>query len=290
VCGALVAVPAVAGRTSGGEYGVAELPGPGSDLGDGFTVPVGTRVLGPINRGPGPDGNGFEVMLQLVGDPEAAMRDAVAQAEDHGLRLRGDCFIATPSLPSCSIGATRIEDGFVLERFGAGMFISTPEYEARGDYAAQMGMSYSRWPPGELPAADAALRPYGGLGRFPELPPTPEIPGTDEVMPQSHYTDDQVFRVVPGTRVIAPVRTLDVCNGGFFAHVQVTGDLDRVVDETRRRFEHLSGIYYTTVEEGRSRDHATLRVDGGNDASARFEVVIGNPGEPTWATVEYCTD
>jgi hypothetical protein len=289
VCGALVAVPAVAGRTSGGEYGV-EPAGAGSALPDGFTVPVGTRVLGPIGHGLGPDGNGFEVTLQLVGDPEAAMNDAVAQAEDHGLRLRGECYTRPDDglAKSCRIGATRIEGGFVLERFGVGMTMTTAGSD-RG-YAAQMGMSYSRWPDGALAASEGALRPYEGLGHFPEPPATPAVPGTDDVMPQSPYTDDQVFRVVPGTRVVAPVRTYDVCNGGFVAHVQVTGDLDRVVDETRRRFERLSGIYYSTVEEGRSRDHATLRVDGGNDAWARFEVVIGNPGEPTWATVEYCTD
>jgi hypothetical protein len=287
----VLAVVACSGQEDGPLATPVELAGPGTPLPDGFVVPAGTRLVGPVGPGDAVGGTGWSAELYVDGDAEAAMNEVVDELVERQLQLRGECAPQRERgfAKACAIGAARIEDGFVRERVSLALEQSVPD--AAEGYASTMRISYGRWPPGVLAAQYVpGRRPFHGLGSFPEPSPAPAIPGVDEPMPQSPWTDDQVFRVVPGTRVVVPVRTLDVCNGGFRAHLQVTGDLEEVVAETRRRFLGLSGIDDTTVERDRVDGHEWVRVVGGNDASARMEVRVGDAGEPTWAVVTYCTD
>jgi hypothetical protein len=288
----LVALLVAAGCADDGGRGASpvELPGPGTPLRDGFEVPAGTRLLGAVGPGGAVGGTGWAAQFFVEGDGRATLVELVEELEDRGLQLRGGCYPQEESgyAKYCTIGASREVDGFVRERVDVTLLRSVAD--ADQGYASHLWIAYARWPAGTREARYQGQRPFRGLGAFPEPAPPPPIPAVDEPVPQSPYTEDQVFRVVPGTRVTSPVRTLDICNGGFEAHLQVTGDLDAVVEETRRRFEELRNVDDTSVEDGGGDGHDTLTVVGEGDASARMEVTVGDGDEPTWATVSYCTD
>jgi hypothetical protein len=283
-----------AGCADGSITEAVELPGPGSPLDDGFVVPVDSRLLGPIHSGDAVGGTGWSADLYVEGSAEGAMEDLLAQVEAHDLRLHGDCAVPYPETrewlgAQCRLGAQRIEDGFVRERVGIGIQVSAPG-GGRG-FASHLGLSYGRWDDGVLPPGPHADSPFEGLGAFPDPGPPPAIPDVDEAIETPELAPDDWFHVVPGTRVVAPVRTMDT--RGFIAHLQVIGDLDEVVDETARRFVAIGDDdAEAEVTEGEWRGHRTIRVIAGEAGGVdkTMDVLVGGPGEPSWATVRFSED
>lgn len=128
--------------------GVPPLPGPGTELLDGFVVPEGSQLLGPVF--PFPQGtyagqlpeSAWSASLVVDGDPRVVVDDFLDQAVTAGLEVKSNCEVG-PRRATCSAHARRVVAGFDEEQ----VFFQV------GRSASALGgtIDYQRWPPGLVP-------------------------------------------------------------------------------------------------------------------------------------------
>ena len=124
-------------------------------------------------------------------------------------------------------------------------------------------------------------------------PPPPDLAAGDALVP----TDDPDMwqywapRLVEGSRLVVPTRT-PVCQGGFAAVLDVTGDPDMVMAgyvEQLRESSAEFGLPPTTTEGtlfDRRVVHSVSSVDG---TSLHAIMVVGLDGEPTRLNYSTCS-
>ncbi len=295
----------------------------GTPLGDGFVVPEGTVALTQPIIGPHLSSSPPSWSVELVpSDPVAAMNDLIAQARDLGFQLGAHtptpCTYdddvpesgttnqapwpppdgqPVPRSVSCSVGGFREREG-IAERLW--LTTSFGYRDALPGSAGGSGdVSLEQLPAGSLDG------PFGGhavpvepIAPLPsdwetdDPPPAPALAAGDALVP----TDDPylwqhwVPRLVDGSRLVVPTRT-PICQGGFAAVLDVTGDPDEVMAGYVEQLQEWSAEFGSppTTTEGTLLDrrvvHSVSSVDG---TSLHAITVVGLDGEPTRLSYSIC--
>lgn len=287
-----------------------ELFEAGSPMGEGFLVPDGSVALAQpiISRDrPAP---AWDVEF-LPSDPIAAMNDLVVQAAELGFELGGwtptPCVYddepeesgvsaqqpwpmpprqPTPRSITCTVEGRRERDGTV-EQIWMATGLDLVDHLGRtagasgriefwvGDvgfgFQHQFGTTASEPLPDDL----------GGPG---EPPTAPQLaPGDPLFTTSPDMWESWRPTLVDGSRLVVPART-PICQGGFDAVLDVTGDPDAVMDgyvEQIRDWSEGLGAPPTTSEHtlfDRRIVHSVASIDG---TSLSATMVIGRDGEPT---------
>ena len=295
----------------------------GTPLGDGFVVPAGSVALTQPIAGPYLAASPPSWTVELIPtDPIEAMNDLIAQALDLGFQLgthtptpctydddvpESGTTNQTPWPPpdgqpepravSCSVSGFRAGDGFV-ERLELS---TTLGYRHAYEPGARGGISLEHMSAGALDG------PLGGqpvdsepIAPMPEdwstdedLPAAPALKAGDALVPtdEAGLWEHWVPRLVDGSRLVVPTRT-PVCQGGFAAVLDVTGDPDEVMAgyvEQLRESSAEFGLPPTTTEGtlfDRRVVHAVSSVDG---TSLHAVMVVGLDGEPTRLNYSVCS-
>jgi hypothetical protein len=266
--------------------------GPGTELGDGFTVPGGAELLGIFPLEPSGDlepGASWTADLRITGSILAVQDELKRQALDQDMELGAGCS-TSPEVTSCSFGARRVEDGVMREAVDVELQ-QTPTLE-RG-YASHGSITYARWGPGEGPEPPTGL---GGMTPLDEVPPAvapPDVPTVGDPLAEDQVTEGNPRIVVAeGSEVIAPVRTYSDCTGGFDAHLVVTGEPDEVVGDYQRQLDRWTNFRdgrppTTPVFRGHEALHDSRYASGGGDLT--LDVVFGDQ-EATYLRISRCGD
>lgn len=228
--------------------------------------------------------------LLIVGDGREAMSALADQVSARGLSVSVQCSFSDRG-GSCDLMGSRRVDGFVIDEVQIGLAISVPGVEG---YAGHIHITHLRWPPDLIDRPD--LEPPGRhLAPLPAPQPAPAIPlEGDPVVAEQYSYGGPPVTVAQGARIVAPVRTLDVCaTGGYIANLEVAGDVDDFVEEYRRQFaafweEDGEESLSRTTSRGRESIHLTNYASGGGDVS--LDVLVGRGTEPTWARLSRCND
>ena len=294
----------------------------GTPLGDGFVVPAGSVALTQPIIDPNLTSSPPSWTVELVPrDPVEAMNDLVAQAHDLGFQLGArtptPCTYdddvpesgttnqapwpppdgqPVPRSVSCSVSGFRAGDG-VAELLSLRTSFG---YRHAFEPGAQGSISVEQLPAGEVVGPPGAHPvPAEPIAALPEDwstddgPPPPDLAAGDALVP----TDDPDMwqhwapRLVEGSRLVIPTRT-PVCQGGFAAVLDVTGDPDEVMAgyvEQLRESSAEFGLPPTTTEGtlfDRRVVHAVSSVDG---TSLHAVMVVGLDGEPARLNYSVCS-
>ncbi len=302
-----------AGGAASGELVVL---GPGTPIAAGFVVPDDAVLLAPPI--PTEDGTGDDrgwVAQFRPRDPVTTFEDLVGQAQELGFEVGSPavdpCFavpdertvvdwsavVASEPFPdgvepksiACTAIGYRDSDGESEE-----VFISTEQFLV-GATTSQGSISVG--PPLSDP------RPIG-TGQFDLQPlvPTQVRPASAEVAmePPDFAVGDALDpmagpdgpTLIAGSRLSAP-RDLRICQGGFFAPLDVTGDPDEVfagyVDHVRSAATAYGAPVETTSTTLFSRRIERAWATIGDDSSMMTAtMVVGIDGEPTRVLFERC--
>lgn len=315
-CGDPAAEPEGSGAPVSGEVAVL---GPGTPIAGGFTVPDDAVLLAPPGPSEGFNGDGPGWIARLrPQDPVSTFTDLVAQARAAGFELgsstvdpcyavpdeqtiEGQEFPAPfeplpegvePSSINCAASGYRDDDGVIEE-----ITISTEQRLAL-DPPTSTGLIEVR----QL-AEGTEPRPIG-TGQF-DLqplvatrvrPPSTEVamdpPDLDVGAPLDTMAGTGGPTLAVGSRLAAPIDQ-PICQGGFLAALDITGDPDDVfatyVDQIRDAAADYGSppdVTSTTLF-GRRIDRAQATID---DASSvmRATMVTGDDDEPTRLLLEQC--
>ncbi len=293
--------------------------GPGTPIADGFTVPDGAVLLAAPSPSEGADGDGRGWIAHLrPQDIVSTFTDLVAQAERAGFVL------GSPSVDPCyAVPDERTLDGeqhpAPFEPFPEGVEPSSISCAATG-YRDAAGGIEEIWisaeqrlaidPPTSTgvievrPLAEGAEPRSIGTGQFDLRPlvatqvrlPSVQVPMDPPDLDVGAALDSWAGTSGPtlaaGSRLAAPVNR-PICQGGFFAALDITGDPRAVfasyVDQIRTASaSHGSPPEITsTTQFGRRVDQARATVD---DASSAMQatMVTGHEGEPIRLLLEQC--
>jgi hypothetical protein len=269
------------------------LPGPGTELLDGYVVPEGAELIGGLRVGPQliydehePESSWYARWV-VDGDPRPVIDDLLDQAVAAGLDVRSNCETRNQTL-ACSGRARRVVDGYEVEQLE---FTAT-----RGKHEHGGGVSYQQWAPGVYPQDTAHAFDEADV-RWSDGPPfdPPALiveghyPEVGESLVDHPLPPDTPLTVAEGTVVAEPV-VADAC--GFTALLYVPGDIEPVVEHYREQFAAWEAEFGPDVERTTDRGIETIRFGaselGGLDL--HFEAVVGREGEGNWATVSRCDD
>jgi hypothetical protein len=277
--------------------GAPELPGPGTEIGAGFTVPDGALLLGVFpteNDVRGEDGpvEAWMADLFITGDARQVVEDLDHQTVEAGRTVAATCESGLSlGEARCQLYSRRVVDGFQVEWvFGNLVQVATEDH-----YASHLRIDYARWAEGVFPDEGPLAQLGRQLDEMPATPAPPLVPTEGEPVAERQYGPRaNPITVAEGVDVLAPVRTFDDCTGSFLAHLEVTGDVDEVVDVYRSQFRSFWGRatddqrYDEWEFRGRRAIRLFSHVSGGGDLT--LDVVVGDGHVPTLARLHRCGD
>ena len=217
----------------------------GTPLGFGFTTVPGTALQGPVFPQPLEGSDGFVAVMTLTGDPTEVYDAFAGQAAELGYQgvqsARQECIFSDEdgllyAPDGSSIGWTgRPDDAEVLycgtsgeiltgEDFGNASYLQLAITQGRLDGETQSTVTLNLQRVGTVP--DAAPQPA----------PDPGVRGLGE--PVSWEPPDRFglehtglsMDVVEGSTLAGPVGSRAACAGGYYAVLEVSGDLTAVTD------------------------------------------------------------
>jgi hypothetical protein len=247
---------------------------PGTELADGFVVPEGAALLGPVipgavlTYGGSADAPGWTALLDVDDDPLVALEDLVRQGEAQGLSalVTAGCAAVGDVRPECTTCET--SGGFfrcwaILGGDGREVRIHTVRsLDPPADHVLVQSF------PGGLVATDHIWEP-SVVDPVPEDPPAPEPPEVgDELVGE--------FRFVEGSTLVGPA-----VGSADYALVRIDdpdaeqGYLDQVLAGS----EELQDV--VTVDHGdvRLRSIVGWVGAGGGDVAT---IAISTDGKPTY--------
>lgn len=286
--------------------------GPGTALGDGFSVARGSELIGTVFPGQGLSSNitavgstyTWSAVLRLEGNPIKVMNRYLRQADDAGFEVGADCSLsyddgrAVPpsgrppnaesllSLTCTVIGGTRPDEGAPED-----LSIELRRSADRTPYEDNIIIRFARLP------ADSAPRfaPQGWVATLPAawetgVPDAPEPPRVAKVGKAIRPGDPDAVRlidVVDGTRLLAPPALPCFGRGGFDAVLEITRDLDEALDASAMQFQRID--MSTHRSEGRFRGREVTLDEGLGDAGNYLATVVhGTDGQSTYLYLWFC--
>ncbi len=271
------------------------LGGPGTPLGDGFSVVEGTRLLGtPIPFGPtGLDGEqrlyenaGWTANLVVTGgDPDRIVGTYLEQAAEVGIDLQTEpSCVADAEMTYCG-GAAWATDGTDTREAR----VTLLRGEQGGLVSDHVILWYSE--PGVVGQRIEDPRPQRDPSPPPVPPPPspsmPPLPDTGEPIGTAGEVNAEVL-VQEGSRLAGPPRLhLNDATGGIVAVLELTGDPQDVFSSY---LDHLADLDIGGTDAGVERRVDDARVTTaytGNYGGDYFVLtMIERPGEPTWLAIE----
>ena len=328
--GAVVAVLAVASIGCGdpaSDPARSEAPpnsdvvvlGPGTPIADGFIVPDEAVLLAPPGPSEGFNGDGPGWLARLrPQDPVSTFTDLVAQAEAAGFELGSSTVDPCYAVPD-----ERTIDGqdypAPFEPLPEGVEPSSIDcaatgYRETGDGIEEITISTEQRLALDPPTsaglievrqlAEGAERRPIGTGQF-DLQPLVDTrvrpastqvamdpPDLDVGAPLNSMTGLGGPTLAAGSRLAAPINQ-PICQGGFLAALDITGDPDEVFATYVEQIRDAAADYgsppevMSTTLFGRSVDQAQATID---DASSimRATMITGDDNEPTRLLLEQC--
>ncbi len=293
--------------------------GPGTPIADGFIVPDDAVLLAPPSPSEGSDGDGpgWRARLRPL-DPVSTFTDLVAQAEASGFELGSSTVDPCYAVPD-----ERTIDGqeypAPFEPLPEGVEPSSIDCAATGyrdteDGIEEINISTEQRLAIDPPTsaglidvrqlADGAERRSIGTGQF-DLQPlvatrvrpsstdvAMDPPDLDVGAPLNSMAGAGGPTLAEGSRLAAPINQ-PICQGGFLAALDITGDPDEVfaiyVDQIRDAAADYGSppeVTSTTLF-GRRVDRAQATID---DASSTMQatLITGDDNEPTRLLLEQC--
>jgi hypothetical protein len=206
---------------------------PGTELGNGFTVPDGAVLVGfPIPR---VQGQGWRAVLLVEGDPRSAIDGLTGQAERAGFSVNSGCrrtrYGGVPAF-ECEAAGTQ-------QQARRSVFVSLYRGLTGFGPASHMIVSYAddlSGAGGSSISDQATSTPPSLPTRWPALARTGEYLFRRDGEP-TDITTGRAPKVEPGTVLLAPVAP----SGGFqpynwFAVLQVEGSARAAAERYRRQF------------------------------------------------------
>ncbi|MGQ0805859.1 MAG: hypothetical protein ACT4PI_18640 [Actinomycetota bacterium] len=222
--------------------------GPGTEIGDGFTVAAGTVLLGtrfplPPRHDPRQPKTWIAFLL-VEGDPGDALSDYAAQAAKAGLSVHTSasaCYRSELDYVDCSLGA---EAGPWNSPAGRSLDVRLAHSDADGDepFASHLVLRYSSWgDPAAIPSTPIMPAPELPIDvRFGPRPNPPELPESGEpIAPHLQPSWDlHTIEVEAGSELLAPPSPLH-CDAqpGFDAILRVTADPHKVLTRYAEQFD-----------------------------------------------------
>jgi hypothetical protein len=307
VSGLVVAIIVLADGDSD-RSGAGGLFGPGTAIGDGFTVAEGATLLG--SRFPevssiyrGTPRLGWSAVLLVDGDPGQVLRAYVAQSEAQGMRtqiLGGACF-RTGRLIQCTLSR---EAGPLDAPAGHRLYVKLLRSQSGvpGPFASHLLLQYEQW-------GDPSLLPQETVTSTPDVSdpvagvsfgPPPQQPGratTGEPIIDPRYgpRDRGVITVEDGSQLLAPPAPEVCTTGGYQGVFRVTGDPRDVVERYAQQFteklgpgeQGFQGEVRAVKRDGFDVLEATWGQSGGGGVKA---LAVTLPDGDSYLTIERCAD
>jgi hypothetical protein len=289
--------------------------GPGTAIADGFVVPEGADLLlpplpsgGSTWQGIAPDVT-WHARLRAW-QPVVAFAGLVAQAATAGFELTslggpgGAGCTASVDPPGEAEGAlVPVEDLTASDDLAAvycaangrrtidgheeQISLVTELADGGGGPVASGSVRFQRWPAGVVPTTfgdplvepEPVVLPFGPADAVPGL-------GPGELIDDSRGE----ARLVAGSRLVAPVET-GICQGGFAAVVEVTGDPDAVFDGYARQIRAWVEPYGLPYGEGTAElfGRSVREARGtGDDSSSFTATMVSAEGEQPRLLFELC--
>lgn len=263
---------------------------PGTPLGDGFTVPDGTRLLGvPVPAGPTEviDGDniyandGWTATLAIVGgDPLRILDEYGRQATAAGLTI-----VAEPAcgqewdVMKCSVFARTTDDS--EPRSFSATVIRGPMIDVISDHVA---LRYSTeplfWNHGQVYVGE----PIAATLPAPKPAPLPRV--GEPLGTAGEVTTELV--ITEGSELAGPVRLgIDDATGGIVAVLHVTGDPEKVLGDYLEQI-HRNRVPDNGEPETRQVGDTTITFahPGGGGGDYFTLTLIEQPGHPTWLIID----
>jgi hypothetical protein len=269
------------------------LPGPGTELLDGYVVPEGAERLGGVYpfaelvyAGHLPESS-WSVSFVVDGDPRVPADDVLDQARAAGLETRSNCEVTSERV-MCQVLARRLVNGYLEDEL---------TFRAdRGPESASGGMFYQRFGPG--------IRPANGPGVWDDpqdehwapvtpmsFPPVEAEPGhfPESGEPFTDEPDVEPGIVVPDGAIVAtPVA--DDCCGAYSALLYIPGDIEPVVADIEEQFGRWQ-YFETSTERQTIQGIDTVQVlaaSGEGGGQLTFQLVVDDSG--SWARIQRSPD
>jgi hypothetical protein len=221
--------PAASGATA--SQSSSRLGRPGTELGDGFRVAAGTRLVGavfPKIEREESDPTGWRAVLVVKSDALTALNRYAAQAAAQGYRQVSNpaphCWSPNHGQVFCK-GFSVYESAFLAISVHVCRSCPQPVSEALLDYTN----GYLGSAEGLEPIAPPVGLPSGGLP--PPSTPTEQLTGQQYARMLKHPADEEAiprFAAVSGSRLLAPATIFAECPYESVAVVDVTSDPRRV--------------------------------------------------------------
>ena len=289
--------------------------GPGAPLPDWFTVPEGTVLIGgPVPVSPPPDlarsdpvppeDRSWRAYLAVVGDPQAAMADLLAQAEQEGLVVRPVAAAGSDAVDSvCSTAGSTYHCDAIAAPFDpatANLADPVPADELRAATIELHRFPDSEATPGQslltVTVLDNGYTAWNGTPVFgtvdaPPGPPAPPLPARWVPLPEPgdrFEPTEPGLQLEPDSRLLAPL--LPGCeDGGFTALLGVDGDPGEVLAAYRDQAGNLVADASTSTTRRSSRlgdeTWVTVRDDNGSGYTL---TLIENAADRPLAMIQGC--
>jgi hypothetical protein len=223
----------------------------GTPLGFGFTTVAGTALQGPVFAQPLERAEGFVAVMTLTGDPVEVYDAFAGQAARMGFRMQSSALVCTFSGDDGLLYAPDGNAAGWTQRpdDADALFCGTTSEVYRGEdveNAAYLQLAVSQ---GELAGETQStvvldLRRHGVVPEAaPEPAPEPGARGLGEQVawePPSRFGLERgapSMDVEEGSALVGPVASRASCAGGYYAVLEVSGDLDAVTDAYEAQIE-----------------------------------------------------